>query len=228
LAASTKSSMRGNSRPIACARAAAKRRASPSPWPSKDRLGRQLALERRRIRPGVRLAGADPVGLEKQWVGVPGAGEHPLVEATGVVRAEQRERALGGEGEIQQRLVAPALVQLRGAAAGPDRFTDPAQPAPIGPVLADEVAPGGDDPRRVPAQLLHIGEADPLAATVQRVAQRVEPRPRCRDQNRLVGLEALPDERHRAGQELIGVGVEERLVPKAGLGFRWALAHPFN
>ena len=63
-----------------------------------------------------------------------------------------------GEGEVEQRLVALALDELVGAALRPDRLADAAQPAPAPGVGVDELAPRGDDARRVGADLGHVGE----------------------------------------------------------------------
>ena len=72
-----------------------------------------------------------------------------------------------GEGDVQQALVAMAFGHLGGAARGPDRLADPATArAGMG---VDELAPGGDDARRVRADIVHVGELDVLGVAPQRL-----------------------------------------------------------
>src|SRR5207344_2466171 len=88
--------------------------------------------------------------------------QHLVLERAEVVGAEQRPGQPAAEGDVEQGLVALALVDLDGAAPGPDRFADAAGPAAVGDVFVDELAPGGNDPGGVVAELLNGGETDPL------------------------------------------------------------------
>ena len=100
---------------------------------------------------------ADAVAADRA-VGVGDLLQHFVAEGAAVVGAEQRPGRGRREGDVEQRLVALALVDLGGLAPGPDRFADAAhRPAAA---LVDELAPEGDDPGRVAAQLLHRGKAD--------------------------------------------------------------------
>ena len=73
-----------------------------------------------------------------------------------VVRADEPERRIR-EREVEQRLVPLALDELVARAGGPDRLADAAQ-GQIRRVRAHELLPGWDDPGRVGADLLHVGE----------------------------------------------------------------------
>jgi hypothetical protein len=67
--------------------------------------------------------------------------------------------------------VALALDELVGAALSPDRLADAPQPASAAGVGVDELAPGGDDARRVDADLGHVGEVTRSAALARALAQ---------------------------------------------------------
>ena len=59
-------------------------------------------------------------------MGAPGIRHDLVVQATVVVGAQQPPVAHTGEGEVQQRLVAVALVDLGGRPSRPDRLADAA------------------------------------------------------------------------------------------------------
>ena len=65
-----------------------------------------------------------------------------------------------GEGHVEQRLVTLALDELVRAPLGPDGLPDAAQGAT--PVLFHEIGPGRDDPGRVVADVVHVGEPHPV------------------------------------------------------------------
>ena len=85
-----------------------------------------------------------------------------------------------------------------------------------------EAPPGGDDPSRVGAELDHVDELDLGGVVPERVAEQVDARRRERGHHGLSRGQALTDERHGPGQELLGAVPEERLVPVAVMG----PAHP--
>src|SRR5436305_2079350 len=90
--------------------------------------------------------------------------EHLVGESRAVVRAEQRAACPGAgrESEVEQVLVALALVDLGGVATGPDRFADaPSRAAGLG---GEKVAPEGNNPSRVAPDLLDRDEIHPLGA----------------------------------------------------------------
>ena len=119
----------------------------------------------RRLRPAGRAAAGERAGdLRQVLVGravlrravrdhggmtVVGLGDDVGAESLDVIRAQQPEVLGAGEGHVEQRLVALALDELVGGAVGPDRLADTPQPAAAVGVGVDELAPGGDDPRRV-------------------------------------------------------------------------------
>jgi hypothetical protein len=82
-------------------------------------------------------------------------------------------------------------------------------------VGAHEVAPGADDPARVAAELLHVGERHPVAVGAQRLLQDLRAPARDRDEHGRVGLDAVPHERDGSCEELLVTPVEERLVAVA-------------
>src|SRR3954452_4666294 len=141
--------------------------------------------------------------------------QHFVVEAGAVVGAQKRPGRGVGKSQVEQRLVAAALVELSRRAARPDRFADPAHASVLAVVLAEEVAPSHDDPGRVAAELFHIHELDLSDLAVEVAANEIEVCFRHRDEDRLPGLEALAKEGHGSSQQLIAVAVEQRLMAKA-------------
>ena len=110
--------------------------------------------------------------------------------------------------------MAVALVDLDGAAPGPDRFADAARLAVRGDVFVDEHAPGGNDPGGIAAERLHVGETDPLGVGAQLPFQQLDLLGTDRDQRRFAGLQGTPHERHGPGQEPLGAVVEHHFVSK--------------
>src|SRR3954470_23031570 len=86
----------------------------------------------------VGAAVADALGGADPRVRALGLLDHLAVEVRGVVGADEVEAVGTREGGVEQLLVALALHELGGAAAGPDRLADAAQRAGA---AADEVAP---------------------------------------------------------------------------------------
>jgi hypothetical protein len=68
--------------------------------------------------------------------------------------------------------VALALDQLGRGPGGPDGLADPPGRAAVDVVGDDEVAPGGDDPGRVGADVGHVGEGDPIGVGAEGGAQQ--------------------------------------------------------
>ena len=133
--------------------------------------------------------------------------DHVLVERRRVVRAQQREALVLGEGDVQQRLVQLALDQLGAAAAGPDRLADAAH------------RPRGRATKSRQAGMIRAGlwpstamSTNSHVARRRARAQRRDLLRADRDEDRLVALEALTDERERAGEQVVGTFVEERFV----------------
>jgi hypothetical protein len=138
--------------------------------------------------------------------------DHRVAERGGVVGAEQPEGRHAREGEVEQRFVALALDELGALMLGPDRLPDPANGPAVGPVDAHEIEPGGDDPRRVRAQLAHVGEEHTVGVAAEHAAQAFDPLRRQGNEHGLARGDAVADERERAVEELVLVRVEERLV----------------
>ena len=132
-----------------------------------------------------------------------------LVERRHVVGTQQPEVARVGEREIEQRLVELALDQLGRAASGPDRLADAADRAGVG---AREVAPGGDDPRRVVAQHGHVDELDAAGVGADLAAQRGDALRTDRDEHRLASGKPFAEEGHGAGEEAVGAVVQQCFV----------------
>ncbi len=149
------------------------------------------------------LGGADP------RVRALGLLDHVAVEVRGVVGADEVEAVGVGEGVVEQRLVALALDELGGAAAGPDRLADAAQRARA---ADDEVAPRRDDAGRVVADVAHVDELDALGGGAEALLERPQLRRLERDHHRLAGGDALLDERGDAVQERLGAGIEHGFV----------------
>ena len=78
-----------------------------------------------------------------------------------------------------------------------------------------EVAPGGDDSRGIPADLRHVSEADAVGVAAECLPESVQPRTLDDDQRRVAGIEAVPDERGRLGDERVLAAVQEHLVAEA-------------
>ncbi len=107
-----------------------------------------------------------------------------------------------------------ALDELVGGAFGPDRLTDAAKAARAG-VPVDELAPRGDDARRVETDVRHVRECH-AGRTSERVAQAADLFGADDDERRLAGGGALGDESCDLGHEVNGTVVEDGLVPEGG------------
>jgi hypothetical protein len=141
--------------------------------------------------------------------------QHLVAEGAGVVGAEQRPGGAGREGDVEQGLVALALIQRRGAAGRPDRFADAAGGAAA--AFVDELAPEGDDPGGVAAQLPHVDEADALRVLAELAFEQLRLVRPDRDQGRFPGLESGSQKGDRARQVPVGVLVDQGLVLKTGV-----------
>ena len=144
-----------------------------------------------------------------------GGEQHLVGEAGGVVGAEHRDGR--AEGAVEQHLVPAALLELGLAASRPGRFAEAAEPgAGAG---EEEVAPGREQAGGVASLDLDLGEDRQLRVGAELAADQLTPLERQRHEDRLAGLEPGADEGDRPGEEIVGVGVEERLVMKlSGLG----------
>jgi hypothetical protein len=146
-----------------------------------------------------------------------GAGDllqHFVAEGAAVVGAKQRPSRRRREGDVEQRLVALALVDLGRLAPRPDRFADAANRAAF--AFVEEATPEGDDPGRVAAQLLHVGEANSRRIGAELGFEQRRLGPGNGDERRFARFQSATQERHGAGQEALGILVDQRLVPEAG------------
>jgi hypothetical protein len=141
-----------------------------------------------------------------------GLGDDAGVEGVDVVRAQQPEVLGALEGEVEQGLVALALDERLGAAVGPDRLADAPQPPALTGVGIDELAPRGDDARRVDADVGHVGEGHSLGLASELLAQPGDPGRADDDEDRLAGRDRLADPGQRPGEEAVVTRVEQRLV----------------
>src|SRR5437764_774705 len=87
-----------------------------------------------------------------------------------------------------------AISQTTARAGGPDRLADAAQ-GHVRRVRAHELLPGGDDPRRVRADPLHVGEPHRLRVRAELLPEPVDLRLRDDHERGLALLHALADER---------------------------------
>jgi len=131
----------------------------------------------------------------------------------GVVGAEQAEVRRGREGEVEEGLVALALDQLGGTAPGPDRLADAARGRVV-LAAGHEVAPDGDDPRRVRADVGHVRKAHAVCPALERGHEGGDPVGAQRHQHPLPAAQALLEERYGPRQERVLIGVEDGLVMK--------------
>ena len=225
LAARTRSALRARESSAAAHSAAASSRRSPRPpWSkasSRALVGAAGEGPRERVRRGVQLAAlavrAAAALPGEIWVAARRLLQHLVLEQAEVVGAEQRPGRHPPEGDVEQRLVALALVDLGGGAAGPDRFADAAPLPARGDVLVDELAPGGDDARGVAPERFHVGEGDPLGVRTQLAPQQLRSLRSDRDQRRLLGLQRAHHEGHRSRQEALVAVVEHHFVAKPGV-----------
>src|SRR6478752_2587599 len=135
-------------------------------------------------------------------------------QRTGVVGAKQGPRRPRREGDVEQRLMALALVQSRRAASSPNWFAY--APHRAAAVLVDESPPQRDDPGGISPDLLHVEEADSLAIPPQLTLQQLDLRWPDRDQRRFACLKRIPQKRDRARQVLVVALVDQGLVLETG------------
>jgi hypothetical protein len=150
------------------------------------------------------------------------ASDHLAVEVGGVVGAQQVEAVGGGERLVEQRLVALALDELVGRAAGPDRLADAAQRAAA---PGHEIVPGRDDAGRVVADVAHVGPLDAVGVTAEPPLQRAQLGGLERDHDRLAAGHPVLDERGDAVEERLGTCVEDGFMTE-GVGREHLSAKP--
>ncbi len=178
------------------------------------RVERDLVhVGRRRVELALEHAGGEGLAAVLRAVALAAAGRHQRVRPAGVVDdrrvegldvvgAHQREARRVGERQVQQRLVVVALGDLVGRAAGPDRLADAAHALTLGEAVADEVVPGGDDRAGVLADLLDVGEADPVGQVAELLAKQGDLASADEHQGRLSRRDPVAQERRRRGDEL--------------------------
>jgi hypothetical protein len=105
-----------------------------------------------------------------------------------------------------------ALDQLVRGALGPDGLADPPGRAAAAVERVHEVAPGGEDPGRVGADVGDVGERHPVGVAAEGRPQQPDLGRAHHHQHRLAGGDPLPDEREGSGQEVDLPGVQQRLV----------------
>ena len=88
---------------------------------------------RDRFEPAVAAAFPEGLHVGHERMRPLGLLDHARIESRHVVRAEEPERRGVREREVEERLVAVALRELRVAAPGPDRLADPADRRPPAP-----------------------------------------------------------------------------------------------
>ena len=103
------------------------------------------------------------------------------------------------------------LGDLLRPAGRPDRLADAADRAALVPV--DEVPPGGDDQRRIVAQVCHVGEDHPARVLAERRPQGLQSGLGDRHHHRFLPGQAVPDERHNGVQEPAAAFIQQALVP---------------
>jgi hypothetical protein len=130
------------------------------------------------------------------------------------------------EGEIEQVLVALALVDLGVLAAWPDRFADAARPS-AGGLAVEKIAPKGDESRRVAPELLDRDEAQPIHSGSQLSLEQLGVGLPHRHQSRLARLEGGGEEGNGGGEELGRIGVDQRLMlePHAPMNVDFPYCH---
>ena len=170
---------------------------------------------RNRVRPRIVTTLDAGLSLPDHRVASARLGDDPGVERARVVRTDEPPGRPGVKRKVEERLMPLALDQLRRAATDRDRLADPARAAAVSQGSIGELAPGWDDPGGVRAEIGHVGERDPVGVASERLPQQVDLGRAHRDQHRLVGLEAVPNEARHPLNELTLACIEERLVAKA-------------
>ena len=99
--------------------------------------------------------------------------------------------------------------------AGPDRLADSTNRPTAGTLAIDEVLPHRNDAGGVDPDQSHVREHHMDGGRAEGVSKHGETRLGHDDENGLAPVDPFEDERQRTGEELIVVGVEQRLVAKA-------------
>ena len=112
----------------------------------------------RRVAPPYKGAASVVLDLDDDLVAAVGLGDDLRRQGLHVIRAQQPQRHVRLDGDVEQRLVQLALNQLGGAPPGPDRLPDPAHRLAVEGVLAgrdtllDEGNRSGEELREAAAQ----------------------------------------------------------------------------
>ena len=123
-----------------------------------------------------------------------------LIRQSGlVVRADQRERARGREGQVEERFVPLALGNLLRRPPCPDRLSDPVERLAAAAMAGNEVVPHGNDASGVPAGRLHVDEFDASRSGAEPAAQSLLARREDGDEHWLVALDRACHERQDGG-----------------------------
>ena len=183
-----------------------------------DRSG-QLPSEHRAdvVRAAVGGAAAIAAHIHDRRVAAMRLGDHRRIERFRVVGAQQPQRRVRGDGQVQQGFVELALLQFRRSATHPHRLADTANRyrALLGAaaVPVDEVAPSRNDAGRVATDLAHVQEFDPLGVGAEGVAKGLNASRDDGDHDRLIPIDALADERQHRVQEALLTAIHQCLVP---------------
>ncbi len=183
----------------------------------KGEPGRGLGRLRQRridVAVAVPVAARPPSVAEQEAMTLQRGIENVVVEGRRVERTEEAPGRRAAEGEVEQRLVLSALGELLAGTLCPDRLSDPARGMSLAHVLGRELLPERDDPGRVEADPLHVGEEHALAVAVQRLADQVELPSGDGDEDCLACVQALADVRGRPRDVLVVAGVQKGLMRK--------------
>ena len=142
--------------------------------------------------------------------------DHGGVKRLDVIGAHQPETLGRGECDIQERLVAVALGQLRRRMVGADRLPDAPRRAARVTSLGYEVPPRRDDPGWIAPHPAHVSELDELCIAPQVAAQQCNLLGADDDERRLARRDPIADEACRRLEKLVLAGVQQCLVAKAG------------
>ena len=158
--------------------------------------------------------GGEPAAVAGQGMAASGGVEHLVVEGGAVVEAEERERGsrLRREADVEQRLVALALVDRGRVAAGPDRLAEPAQRRPGG-WRSTKSCQAGSSRAGLRPRLSTSANSIPSASAGRRAAARCA---RGRGRRASAPPPRAPGRGRRAPtEEAVGVVVEGELVDEA-------------
>ena len=112
-----------------------------------------------------------------------------------VIGAEQPQRRVRSDSEVQQRLVELTFLEARPAGGRPRPAPYPTKSGALQGMSIDKVAPGRNDARGIAAQGGHVDELDEVAVRPQRGPQGLDPGGPDGDQHRLTESATLLDER---------------------------------